>query len=101
MTLLGGIHPSMQSISLTIHRCDACAENWPLKGQLLSGETGSDGASARAALKAVERLKTADGDGWTSATEALIEMSSAEEEEERKWRPTRENYELQADYFFR
>ena len=53
-------------------------------------------------MKAVERLKTADGDGWTSATEALIEMSSAEaEEEERKWRPTRENYELQADYFFR
>ena len=57
-------------------------------------------------MKAVERLKTeaaaaaaaADEDGadiWASATEAMIEMSSAED---GKWRPTRENYELQAEY---
>ena len=55
---------------------------------------GGGAAAARAASKAVERLKTADADGWAEAT---IEMSSTE----RKWRPTRENYELQADYFFR
>ena len=36
------IHPSV----VPCHRCDACTEEWPLKGQLISGVTGSGGGGA-------------------------------------------------------
>ena len=37
------IHPSV----LPYHRCDACIEDWPLMGQLISGVTGSGEAASK------------------------------------------------------
>ena len=77
-----------QSSRPPARRCDACAEDWPLKGALPSGS----GESEAKAFEAAALIKKADGvDGWAAAAEAMIETSP-----ESRRRPTRGNYELQS-----